>query len=143
MNSTDSIICRDETRKLNTTKQAQVSERSIGQIPLQPPPKHHRNIALETGRKAEQKESEDQDLKMKTVYPDSSRYDIVRGSVSKRDSNLSVFEPFTVEVLQDTVESLEYQMEKEIQKKIESTRKKYKKMIGPIKSAIYHKTNNP
>lgn len=62
-------------QKYVNSKIGEASERSVGQYPLQPPRKHHRNIALETGRKTEQKESEDQDQQMKTVYPDSSRFD--------------------------------------------------------------------
>lgn len=104
----------------------------------QPPRKHHRNIALETGRKGEQKESEDHDKPIKTVYPDSSRFNRVTAAghdeALDTDKTRKIREAlggFSVEILDEALESLEIRMQKDIEK----VKRKYEKIMDPIKKA--------
>jgi hypothetical protein len=152
--SQNSIVVKEETKTqpklFANSKYGEPSERSIGQYPLQPPRKHHRNIALETGRKAEQKESEDQDQPMKTVYPDSSRYDGIRDNrlndplstlqaqkVEDKRKIRDALGSFSLEILEESLQSLQERMEADIKE----VGKKYEKLMGPIKQAIYYKFN--
>lgn len=135
--------------KIFNPKFGDASERSIGQFPLQQR-KHHRNIALETGRKTEQKESEDQDQQMKTVYPDSSRFDNIHKSgpnnplstlkAQKNEDDRKIKDAlceFPVELLEESLQSLQADMEREI----ERVKRKYQKKMSTIEKAIYFKLN--
>lgn len=100
------------------------------------PRKHFRKIALETGRKAEQKESEDRDQPIKTVYPDSSRLNraTAAGPDESLDTNktkqiLESLGDFSVDILDEALISLEQDQKREIEK----IQRKY----GKIKAAIH------
>lgn len=155
-NSNGSVVMKEEIKTNQQTSQkvnskyGEASERSVGQIPLQQPRKHHRNIALKTGRKGEQKESEDQDQPMKTVYLDSSRYEGIHNSgpndplstlKAKMKDDVKIKEAlgtFSVEILEETLQTLNEKMEEDIEK----VKRKYQKYMDPIKKAIYFKLND-
>lgn len=156
--SQNSIIMNEEAKSQSklfaSSRYGEPSERSVGQYPLQPPRKHHRNIALETGRKGEQKESEDQDQPMKTVYPDSSRYDGIKNNrlndplstlqAQKNEDKEKIWEAlgsFSREILEETLLSLQENRDKDIEKAIDKIKNKYYKLMYPIKQAIIYKYN--
>ena len=99
--------------------------------------KHHRNIALETGRKGEKKESDDHDQPIKTVYPDSSRFNRATANGPdgfNTDKALEIKESlwdFSAEILDEAIDSLKDEMMRKI-RKVENM---YQKRIDIIKAA--------
>jgi len=83
---------------------------------------------LKQAEKERNKESEDQDQQMKTVYPDSSRFDAMKKWINGLDE-------YSIEVLTDSIKALEDKRDKEI----EEIKLKYKKRIDYIKNAIIYK----
>ncbi|CAI2385690.1 unnamed protein product [Moneuplotes crassus] len=151
--SSDSFGCNREVKNYNdlakpfispknsakeTEEYEQESVRAKINYPPQPR-KHFRKIALETGRKGEQKESEDHDQPIKTVYPDSSRLN--RATAAGPDESLDTSKAkkiceslgeFSIETLHEALASLELDEKREIEK----TQRKFGKMKTAIIKAI-------
>ena len=82
---------------------------------------------------------------MKTVYPDSSRYDVIHNSgpndplstikAKKLESDNKIKEAlgcFSIEILSESLETLHTKMDRDIEK----IKKKYMKIMDPIQTAM-------